>query len=93
MDRRTPLQHLLRNFLPTSDKTAAPAPDFMDTRSEGPHATSPPAARQEPPPRQSAGWSESAIDLELGTEIMEYPDDTAADLMNEFFANSNKKAA
>ena len=91
MDRRTPLQHLLRNFLPTRDKTAAP--DFMDTRPDGLDATSAPAARQAAPPRQSAGWNESAIDLVLGTEIMEYPDDTAADLMNEFFANPEKKAA
>jgi hypothetical protein len=93
MDRRTPLQHLLRNFLPTRGKTDAPAPDFMDTCVDGAHATSAPDSRPAAPPRQSAGWNESAIDLELGTEIMEYPDDTAADLMNEFFANSNKKAA
>ena len=93
MDRRTPLQHLLRNLLPARGQTAAPAPDFIDTRVDGPHATPAPDSRQAAPPRQSTGWNESAIDLELGTEIMEYPDDTAADLMDEFFANSNKKAA
>jgi hypothetical protein len=92
MDRRTPLQHLLHNFLPSRGKAATPAPDFMDTRPDGPDGAA--ALRQVPaPPRQPGGWNESAIDLVLGTEIMEYPDDTATDLMDEFFNSSTKRAA
>jgi hypothetical protein len=92
MDRRTPLQHLLRNFLPSRGKATTPAHDFMDTRPDGPDAAA--ALRQiAPPPRQPGGWNESAIDLVLGTEIMEYPDDTATDLMDEFFNSSTKRAA
>jgi hypothetical protein len=94
MDRRTPLQHLLRNFLPSRGNAATPTPDFMDTRPDGAHAASVRASRQvASPPRQPGGWSESAIDLVLGTEIMEYPDDTAADLMDQFFAKAEKKKA
>jgi hypothetical protein len=96
MDRRTPLQHLLRNFLPTRGRAATPTPtpEFMDTRPDGPNAASVRASRQvTAPARQPGGWSESAIDLVLGTEVMEYPDDTAADLMDEFFAGSKKRAS
>ena len=35
----------------------------------------------------------ATIDLVLGTEVMEYPEDRAADLMDEFFAKSHKRAA
>ena len=45
------------------------------------------------PPRRPGGWNESAIDLVLGTEVMEYPEDTAADLMDEFFTKPEKKKA
>ena len=92
MDRRTPLQHLLRNFLPSRGRAATPTPDFMDTRPDGAHAASVRASRQvASPPRRPGGWNESAIDLVLGTEVMEYPDDTAADLMDEFFTKPEKK--
>ena len=91
MDRRTPLQHLLRSLMPSRGQADLSTPDFLDTRPEGPRAVSP--LRAATPPRQSGGWSESAIDLVLGTEIMEYPEDTAADLMDEYFDNSHKRAA
>jgi hypothetical protein len=94
MDRRTPLQHLLRNLLPSRSRAARPTPDFVDTRPDGAHAASVRASRQvASPPRRPGGWNESAIDLVLGTEVMEYPDDTAADLMDEFFAKPGKKKA
>ena len=94
MDRRTPLQHLLHNLLPSRGRAATPTPDFMDTRPDGAHAASVRASRQvASPPRRPGGWNESAIDLVLGTEVMEYPDDTAADLMDEFFAKPEKKKA
>jgi hypothetical protein len=96
MDYRTPLQHLLRTLLPSrgpSDPVAA-APDFLDTRPDDDRPGATPvvravAARQ----RQPGAFAQSALDLEQGTEIMEYPDDTAADLMDEFFAKSEKRAA
>ena len=94
MDRRTPLQHLLRNFLPTRGRSAASTPEFLDTRPDGPNAASARASRQvAAAPRPPGGWTESAIDLVLGTEVMEYPDDTSADLMDEYFASSKKRAA
>ena len=93
MDRTTPLQHLLRNLLPSRGRPVAPAPGFMDTCPEGAHATSSDGRHVEAAPRPPGGWSESALDLVLGTEIMEYPEDTAADLMDEFFASSKKRAA
>ena len=86
MDRTTPLQHLLRNLMPARGKTDPLPPEFMDTRPE-------PAVRQAAPVRRPTAWAESAVDLELGTDIMEYPEDTAADLMDEFFAKSEKRAA
>jgi hypothetical protein len=94
MDRRTPLQQRLRNLLPTRGRPATAAPEFQDTRPDGATAASVRGPRQAATPaRQSGGWSESAIDLVLGTEVMEYPDDAAADLMEEFFASSKKRAS
>ena len=94
-----PLQHLLRGLLAHRTPAPAPAPaseDFEDTRpaplrSEVPRA----AASRKPssPRRPPAGWAESSIELARGTEIMEFPDDTAADLMDEFFAETKKRAA
>ena len=94
MDRRTPLQQRLRNLLPTRGRPATSKPEFLDTRPDGPNAASVRASRHgAAPPRQPGGWSESAIDLVLGTEVMEYPDDTAADLMDEFFSSAKKRSA
>ncbi len=94
MNRRTPWQHLLRHLLPSRGRSGPPVPDFTDTRPDGPHAAALPALRQVPPlQRPATGWAESAIDLAAGTEIMEYQEDTAADLMDEFFAKSEKRAA
>ena len=96
MDYRTPLQHLLRTLLPSRGPSdpVAHAPDFADTRPiDDPAAAAPVLRAVAPPQRQPGAWAESALDLVLGTEIMEYPDDTAADLMDEFFAKSEKRAA
>ena len=94
MDRRTPLQQRLRNLLPMRGRPATATPEFQDTRPDGPNAASARASRQfATPARQPGGWSESAIDLVLGTEVMEYPDDTAADLMDEFFPKPKKRAS
>ena len=96
MDYRTPLQHLLRTLLPSGDSSGATAaaPDFEDTRPDAPDGTSTPALRAvERTQRPQGAWAESALDLVLGTEIMEYPDDTAADLMDQFFAKSEQRAA
>ena len=96
MDYRTPLQHLLHRLLPSLAPTqaAAPAHDFEDTRPEESHARPPAALRQvAPTPRQPGTGSQSTIDLVLGTEVMEYPEDTAANLMDEFFAKPEKRAA
>jgi len=92
MDYRSPLQQLLRTLRPSRDaaEAAVPNTDFVDTR---------PVERPGPPvlrnvaKRAPGTWAESALDLELGTEIMEYPEDTAADLMDEFFAKSDQRAA
>lgn len=86
MDRRTPLQHLLHNLLPSRGKTAPPAHDFLDTRPD-------PAPRQVAPPGRPPAWTESAVDLERGIDVTEYPEDSVADLMDEFFARSEKRAA
>ncbi len=91
MERRTPLQHLLRNLLPSRGKSTISQLEFMDTRPEGPDMAA--ALRQVASSPRPAAWTESAVDLELGTDIMEYPEDTAADLMDEFFARSEKRAA
>ena len=96
MDYRSPLQHLLRNVLPPRgpNDPAAAAPDFADTRpNDDPEATASVLRAIAPQQRQPGTWAESALDLVLGTEIMEYPDDTAADLMDEFFAKSEQRAA
>jgi hypothetical protein len=99
MDYRTPLQQLLRTLRPSRDPAAAPdpapAPDFVDTRpDEDRRASTTTVLRTVAPPQRPQGaWAESALDLVLGTEIMEYPEDTAADLMDEFFAKSEKRAA
>ena len=86
MDRRTPLQHLLHNLLPSRGQANPSMTEFMDTLPE-------PAVSQLPSARRPAIWAESAVDLALGTDVMEYPEDTAADLMDEFFANAQKRAA
>ena len=95
MDYRTPLQQLLRTLLPSRDPTErlAPPPDFADTRPDDERAPTPVAGAVAPQQRQPGPWAESALDLARGTEIMEYPDDTAADLMDEFFAKLEKRAA
>ncbi|MFL6698482.1 MAG: hypothetical protein ACJ8GJ_15065 [Vitreoscilla sp.] len=91
-----PLQRLLHRLLPSlahADPAAA-APDFADTCPDEDHPRAPAPLRQTAPaPRQAGAGSQSTIDLVLGTEVMEYPDDTAADLMDEFFAKSHKRAA
>ncbi len=91
MDHRTPRQHLLRRLLPTRGRAVAAAPDFADTRPEPQR----PAQRSsgKSAQRRPGAFAESAVDLVLGTEVMEYPDDTAADLMDEFFATAKKRAA
>ena len=96
MDYRTPLQHLLHKLLPSlaHANTAAHARDFEDTRPDDSHVRPPAALRQvTPTQRQPGARSQSTIDLVLGTEIMEYPEDTAANLMDEFFAKSGQRAA
>jgi len=96
MDYRTPLQHLLHRLLPSlaHAQTAAPACDFEDTRPDDGRARPPAALRQvASTPRQPGTGSQSTIDLVLGTEVMEYPEDAAANLMDEFFAKSEKRAA
>ena len=94
MDRRTPWQQLLRNLMPSRARPAPSVPEFMDTRPDGPQVATPPALRQVPAQqRPAAAWAESAIDLAAGSEIMECPEGTSADLMDEFFAKSEKRAA
>jgi hypothetical protein len=102
MDYRTPLQHLLRTLLPSRSRPEAPVaqPEFADTC---PDADRPPSrgeparnetARAAPAPRrQATAWAQSSIELIQGTEVMEYSDDTVADLMDEYFAEPKKRAA
>ena len=85
MDYRSPLQHLLQKMLPSHASPAAPAEDFEDTRPADSHAR--PSAGV--PARNLA----SPLDPFPGTEIMEYPDAAAADLLIEFFPDSYKRAA
>jgi len=85
MDYRSPLQHLLHKMLPAHASPAAPAEDFQDTRPDD-SRTRPPAAA---PARNLA----SPLDPFPGTEVMEYPDAAAADLLDEFFAESYPRAA
>jgi hypothetical protein len=93
MNHRSPLQHLLHSLLPAKGP-ANSATDFVDTQPVDARAAAVQAARGSgSSPRRTAVWAESALDLELGTDIMEYSDDTSADLMHEFFAKVDKKAA
>jgi hypothetical protein len=96
MNYRMPLQQLLRKLSPppgSADRTA-PVDDFMDTCPDVGRAPPSTGRRQAAPtPRQPGTWSESAIELAQGTEIMEFPDDTAADLMDEYFAAPAKRGA
>ncbi len=95
MNYRTSL-HLLRNLLPSRGQADAPATatDFMDTRPSGDTGQAASGARRMAAQEFcTTTWAESAIDLAQGTEIMEFPDDTAADLMDEFFAKTEKRAA
>ena len=91
MDYRTPLQHLLHKLLPVHAHPAAPAEDFEDTRPDDSHAR-PPAAE---PARNRVPLVASPIDPFPGTEVMEYPDDAAAELLDEFFSDpkTHKRAA
>ena len=106
MDYRTPLQHLFRTLLPSRHHAEAPAtpPAFADTCRDVDADTEPVPLRREvgraaaekapPAPRRSSpAWAESSIELAQGTEIMEFPEDTAADLMDEYFAELSKRAA
>jgi|SRR5690349_14853585 len=99
MDYRSPLQHLLHSLLPSRGRAdaATAAPEFADTQPVDERAAETQASRRRASleNRRAFGWTESALDLAGGTEIMEYPDDTAADLMDEFFAQSeqHKRAA
>ena len=96
MQHRSPLQHLLHNLLPAkgSPSDGRAATDFVDTQPVDARAAAAQASRRAgPAPKRSSAWAESALDLELGSEIMEMPDDAAADLMDEFFAKAEKKAA
>ena len=95
MDYRSPLQHLLHSLLPTRGQggPAEAAHDFADTEPADDRAAAVQASRRQTvqdEPWRAAGWAESALDLADGTEIMEYPEDTAADLMDEFFAQSEQ---
>ena len=89
MDYRTPLQHLLHKLLPVHANPVAAAEDFEDTRPDDSH-TRPPAAV---PARNSVPSSASPLDPFPGTEVMEYPDDAAAELLDQFFTQPNKRAA
>ncbi len=96
MDYRTPLQLLLHKLLPSRPHADAlvRAQDFEDTRPDDSRARPPAALRQvASTQRQPGTGSQSTIDLVLGTEVMEYPEDTAADLMDQFFDSSKKRAA
>jgi hypothetical protein len=94
MNYRMPLQQLMRKLSPPgSADRAASVDDFMDTRPDVGHAPSTGRRQAAPTPRQPGSWSESAIELAQGTEIMEFPDDTAADLMDEYFAAPAKRGA
>lgn len=96
MNHRSPLQNLLHTFLPTRSRTeAVPSAqtDFVDTQPVDARAAAAQASRRAATLPKRGAWAESALDLECGSEIMEMPDDAAADLMDEFFAKSEKKAA
>lgn len=86
MDYRSPLQHLLHKMLPAHATPAVPAEDFADTRPDDSHSRPPVVAA---PARDLT----SPLDSFPGTEVMEYPDAAAAELLDEFFADSLKRAA
>jgi hypothetical protein len=97
MNYRTSL-HLLRSLLPSRGPAdaCATAREFMDTRPAGNAEDAPlerGASRMASQEFCTTTWAESAIDLAHGTEIMEFPDDTAADLMDQFFSQSDQRAA
>ena len=89
MDYRSPLQHLLHKLLPVHADAATQPEDFADTRPDDSRAR-PPA---DMPPRAVAAASAPPLDPFPGTEVMEYPDAAAADLLDEFFAPPDKRAA
>jgi len=94
MNQRSPLQHLLHTLMPakgTPDNSADT--DFVDTQPVDARAAAAQASRRRATLPRRGLWAESALDLECGSEIMEVPDDAAADLMDQFFAKSQKKAA
>ena len=96
MDYRTSLQHLLHKLLPSLGHADAPvsAHAFADTCMDEARAASPAGLRRVASgKRPSEAWSETSLDLVLGTEIMEFPDDTAADLMHEYFDDATHKRA
>ena len=80
---------LLRNLL--SPRGKADKRGFMDTQPDTTHASSA-WSNTLPHSQPGGGWAESAIDLALGTEVQEFPGDSAADLMDEFFAKSEKRS-
>jgi len=94
MNHRSPLQHLLHTLLPAKGTPSAPADtDFVDTQPVDARAAAAQASRRRAALPRRGLWAESALDLEAGSEIMEMPDDAAADLMDEFFAKAARKAA
>jgi hypothetical protein len=96
MNHRSPLQHLLHNLLPTRgrvDPVPAADTDFVDTQPVDARAAAAQASRRKATPPGRGVWAESALDLKCGSEVMEVPDDAAADLMDRFFAKAEKKAA
>jgi hypothetical protein len=94
MNHRSPLRHLLHTLLPSKGTPSTPADtDFVDTQPVDARAAAAQASRRRAALPRRGMWAESALDLETGSEIMEMPDDAAADLMDEFFAKAAKKAA
>lgn len=94
MNQRSPLQHLLRALKPsTGAPTLAADTDFVDTQPVDARAAAAQASRRRASLPLRGLWAESALDLECGSEIVEMPDDAAADLMDQFFAKAAKKAA
>ena len=87
MPNRTPLQHLLRTLVP-GRRSGTSAQDFQETQRNEDALD-----RSAAPRRPTTGWAESAIDLELGTEIMEFPEDTAAGLLDEYFPEPRQRAS
>jgi hypothetical protein len=94
MNHRSPLQNLLHTLLPSKGTpTTSADTDFVDTQPVDARAAAAQASRRRTMLTKRGLWAESALDLECGSEIMEVPDDAAADLMDEFFAKAAKKAA